>query len=135
MNSDPEVLMRKGKPWFSFAALSVATSAVALGCAFYFSTRESQSDLDRRLIDREKADVVRAANDVKTADALTSIAGDLRGLHYDVNTALLDRWTGTDMKFTWQKVQLFWSEFSRLNPTVNVPPWPDAKRVSDNDAH
>lgn len=125
--SDDDILIRKGKPWFSWAILlGVAVMAVS-GAGIYFTVTAGQADISRRMETNEKAVV-------SAGDTLSRVAEDIRALRYDTNSALSDRWTGTDMRFLWSEIGRFWSDFSRLNPTVQVPPWPPASKVTVNES-
>jgi len=123
---DSDILVKGGRQWFSWAVLAgVAVMAVS-AAGIYFSVTSGQHEIAARLETNEAAVV-------KATDKLTQVADDMRAMRYDVNASLADRWTGTDMRFLWSEIGRFWSDFSRLNPTIQVPPWPPASRVTAGD--
>lgn len=127
MSDEPDILMRKGKPWFSIGVLTGVATLAASGVAIFLTMKQGQKEIGDRLSTNETAVV-------KAASTLDSMATDIRALRLDVNSALLDRWTGTDMKFYGLDMARFWSDLARLNPTLVVPAWPAPKRVTDNDS-
>lgn len=124
--SDGDILVRKGRPWFSWAILSGVAVMAFAAAGVYFNVRGGNEEVLRRLATNETAVS-------KVVEAVTSLADGQRAMQYDVNQALSDRWTGTDMRFLWSEVGRFWADFARLNPTMQIPPWPPAVRVSAND--
>jgi len=127
MVSSDDMLIQRGRPWFSIGMLIGVAVLAASGAGVFFTVRSGQEDITKRLATNELAVI-------KAAETLAGMATDMRAMRYDVNTALGDRWTGTDTRFWGLEMDRFWSDFARLNPTVVLPPsWPAPKRVSTNE--
>lgn len=124
--SNSDILLKGGKPWFSWGVLlGVATMAFFVA-KIYFTVTSGQDDVIRRLATNEAA-----VN--KAADTLEKMSDSITAMRYDLNAATGDLWSGTDMRLLWSKVELFWSEFARLNPAVQLPPWPPAIKAASHD--
>lgn len=123
---DSDIFVRGGRAWFSWAILAGVAVVAASGAGVYFTVSAGQADVAKRLATNEAAVA-------KVTETLGSIADDMQAIRSDVADALSDRWTATDMRFLWARLGIFWSEFQRLNPTVQVPQWPPADRATTNE--
>lgn len=125
--NDSDILVQRGRPWFSWAIVAGVAVIAASGAGVYFSVVGGQRDVLEQLAETR----VVATEATK---ALVVIADDIRAVRDDVDKALADPWKATDMRFMWAEIGVFWSEFQRLNPTVSVPQWPPVRRATDDGA-
>lgn len=127
MTGDTEILVKGGKPWFSWGILAGVAILAGSGVAILFEVKGGQRDV---LMQLESTD----EKATKAVTAIESMAVDMRAMRNDINDALLDRWTNTDTKFWGLEMDRFWSDFARLNPTQQLPVWPAPKRVTHSDS-
>jgi len=128
-----EVVVKKGRPWFSIGVLVGEAVVIFAVAAVYFEMRFGQRELSTKVEDQSNALKSNEAAVVENSKAMDKLTGVVESLSTNVAVLANDKWTATDEKFYGLETARFWSEFQRLNPTSIVPPWPEPHPVSGHD--